>query len=183
MKKWLLILIIACTGCSVSLPSLHHGRESSPPDLSPSEAPLGEMPSSVLRPQRTVSELLLQRLVMCDEPESARQARLADYPSVGQAKPIVSGTVDEARLNALLVASCEPASTPGILNQLMADLTGAGTWPEEYAALFDLLISGQRAYAAVEKVYWELKQEHDKTIQGLSEIETQIEQQNHVSGQ
>jgi hypothetical protein len=71
-----------------------------------------------------------------------------------------------------------------VLNQLLADLTAEGTWPEEYAAFFDLMIAGQRAYASVEKVYvdlekayGDLKHEHEKTIQGLSEIEAQIEMQ------
>lgn len=125
----------------------------------------------ILNPRRSVDQLLLQRLTLCNQPEEQRHATLDGFDVTAHE---VNG-VDEKRLSQLLLASCDPAVSPGVLNQLLADLTTAGTWPEEYAAFFDLLITGQRAYAAVEKVYLELKSEHEKTIQGLSEIEAQIE--------
>jgi hypothetical protein len=172
MKYWIVLAALLAGGCSTSFMSL--------------DAPLAlkkaEVREGVLQPQRSVNQLLLERLALCSTPPAEQDAALLRMLSV-KAQPSASG-VDEEKLDALLLASCRPARTPGVLNQLLADLTAVGTWPEEYAAFFDLMISGQRAYASVEKVYVDLekayadlKHEHEKTIQGLSEIEAQIEMQ------
>jgi len=140
-----------------------------------------EIREGVLQPKRSVNQLLIERLALCNASQEEQDAYMKQNLASSDVK---AGSVDENKLNALLLASCKPARTPGVLNQLLADLTAAGTWPEEYAAFFDLLIAGQRAYASVEKVYvdlekayGDLKQVHEKTIQGLSEIEAQIELQ------
>lgn len=171
IRLWALVLLLL-QGCSSLMPFKTNAPIA---DEKPLVAPLSESSEQagddILNPRRGVDQLLLQRLTVCNQPEEQRQAAMKRFEVVAHE---VNG-VDEKRLNQLLLASCDPAVSPGILNQLLADLTTAGTWPEEYAAFFDLLISGQRAYAAVEKVYLELKSEHEKTIQGLSEIEAQIE--------
>jgi hypothetical protein len=166
MKNWILLLSLLAGGCSTSAIF---------------QKPLSTVPrvverDGVLQPQRSIHELLVERLALCSNPPADQEAYLNQ---VVVRAPISAGSsgVDEEKLNALLLASCKPARTPGVLNQLLADLTASGTWPEEYAAFFDLLIAGQRAYATVEKVYLDLKEEHEKTIQGLSEIEAQIELQ------
>jgi hypothetical protein len=165
MKNWVLLLgLTLAGGCSTS--AVLRDPE---PIGSPAIARDG-----MLQPQRSIHELLVERLTLCSDPAADQEAYLNQM--VGRdSRP--GGGVDEEKLNALLLASCKPARTPGVLNQLLADLTASGTWPEEYAAFFDLLIAGQRAYASVEKVYLDLKEEHEKTIQGLSEIEAQIELQ------
>lgn len=174
MKKWLLSIILGCSGCSSTLLP-----------FKPSAAtPIYEVDDGrMLQPQRSVSELLNLRLRLCGARPELREALIEDQPVLARES---GNPVDEKRLNALLLASCEPARTPGVLNQLLAQLTAEGIWPEEYAALFDLLIAGQKAYATVEKVYQELEasyaalqEEHEQTILGLGEIETQIEEQSH----
>lgn len=167
MKNWMLLLSLLAGGCSTQA-ILPKRFPAAPPPVAAREG--------VLQPQRTIHELLVERLALCSNPPADQEAYLNQVVVRG---PVRSGSagVDEEKLNALLLASCKPARTPGVLNQLLADLTASGTWPEEYAAFFDLLIAGQRAYATVEKVYLDLKEEHEKTIQGLSEIEAQIELQ------
>jgi hypothetical protein len=172
MKCWILCAALLSSGCATVFTSFER-------TLSPARV---ESREGVLQPQRSVNQLLIERLTLCSAPTEEQDALLAqNLKAKGE---LLAGGVDEAKLNALLLASCKPARTPGVLNQLLAELTAAGTWPEEYAAFFDMLISGQRAYASVEKVYvdlekayGDLKHEHEKTIQGLSEIETQIELQ------
>lgn len=174
MNKWLLVIMLGSSGCSSSLL----------PFKQPGVASIYEMnDGDMLQPQRSVGELLNLRLRLCSEPSDARDAVADDLPAVSREH---ENAVDEKQLNELLLASCEPARTPGVLNQLLAQLTAEGTWPEEYAALFDLLIAGQRAYATVERLYQELEanygalqEEHEQTILGLGEIETQIEEQSH----
>lgn len=172
MKYWILYAAFFFSGCTSVLTAF----ERVPPTTRV------EVREGVLQPQRSVNQLLTQRLSLCGAPTAEQDALLARNLKP-QSESSASG-VDEAKLDALLLASCKPARTPGVLNQLLVELTAAGTWPEEYAAFFDLLISGQRAYASVEKIYVDLgkayadlQHEHEKTIQGLSEIETQIELQ------
>lgn len=123
-----------------------------------------------LQPQRSVAEWLLQRHAICTGLETATEAMVP-------VAAMSSGQSIEERLDVLLISSCRPASTPGILSEALHSLSRAGSWPEEYLALFDMLNSSQKAYSAVEKLYRELKMEHEKTIQGLSEIEDDIEAQ------
>lgn len=172
MKSWILCAALFSSGCTTVFTSFER-------PLLPASV---ETREGMLQPQRSVTQLLTERLALCSAPTDEQDALLARNLKAKD-EPPASG-VDEEKLNALLLASCKPARTPGVLNQLLAELTAAGTWPEEYAAFFDLLISGQRAYASVEKVYVDLekayadlKHEHEKTIQGLSEIEAQIELQ------
>jgi hypothetical protein len=167
MKNWFLLLSLLAGGCSTS--AILQGTQKAP-------AVSAEMREGVLQPQRSIQTLLIERLSLCNDPP----VDLETYLNQVIGRPTVVDdvvSVDEEKLDALLLASCKPARTPGMLNQLLADLTASGTWPEEYAAFFDLLIAGQRAYASVEKIYLDLKSEHEKTIQGLSEIEAQIELQ------
>lgn len=164
MKNWILLLSMLAGGCSTSVML----RNPLAP-VDPIEAREG-----VLQPERSIHQLLVERLALCSSPDAEQEAYLN---RISEREPTPVNGVNEEKLNALLLASCKPARTPGVLNQLLADLTASGTWPEEYAAFFDLLIAGQRAYATVEKVYLDLKTEHEKTIQGLSEIEAQIELQ------
>ena len=172
MKYWILGAALFCSGCATVFTAFERSH-------SPTRVDLRE---GMLYPQSSVNQLLIERLALCGAPPEEQDAMLARSLKSESRSP--DGGVDESKLTALLLASCKPARTPGVLNQLLAELTAAGTWPEEYAAFFDLLISGQRAYASVEKVYVDLEQayadlkhEHEKTIQGLSEIETQIELQ------
>ena len=176
MNKWLLILILGCSGCSALF------NTTKPVETPPIYEATDVSDGNLLEPQRTVAELLKLRLQICGETPEVR-THSEPYTYVGEVEP-VQNPVDEQKLNALLLASCEPAKTPGVLNQLLAELTATGTWPEEYAAFFDLLIAGQKAYASVEKVYLDLEanfaalqEEHERTILGLGEIETQIEEQ------
>lgn len=173
MKYWVFLAAFVTGGCSTTFITRESPR---------TVERVVEVREGVLQPQRTVNQLLLERLALCNTPPAEQDAYLNRVMVAKNSQR--PGAVDEEKLDALLFASCKPARTPGILNQLLAELTAAGTWPEEYAAFFDLLIAGQRAYATVEKVYVDLekahadlKQEHEKTIQGLSEIEAQIELQ------
>ena len=131
MKYWILCAALFSGGCATVFTSFEHA---------PSPAVV-EVREGMLQPQRNVNQLLTERLALCNIPMEEQDALLAqNLKGSGDSPPY---GVDEQKLDALLLASCKPARTPGVLNQLLAELTAAGTWPEEYAAFFDLLISGQ----------------------------------------
>lgn|SRR5690554_3461532 len=170
MKLLPIILCLAVTGCS-------SWRFSLIPMPTPvQESPLNAAVEDRARPERSIDELLVSRLGKCQQSEPQRDALIAAYVNGGSEQS--TGEFDERKLDAMLVALCQPASNPQLLNQLLADLTSTGAWPEDYAALFDLLIAAQQAYSRMEKAYNELKVEHENTIQGLSEIEADLELQN-----
>lgn len=136
----------------------------------PLQEPVTNDDDGRLQPRRSVTEWLSQRHAICTGLETATEAMVP-------VATISAGQSLEEQLDVLLVSSCRPASTPGILSEALHSLSRAGSWPEEYMALFDMLNSSHKAYSAVEKLYRELKMEHEKTIQGLSEIEDDIEAQ------
>lgn len=157
------------SGCALLQP-LEGGR-------STNDTPVEELPavpdikshSAAPVPQRSVAEWLAQRQAIC-----------AGLDKVNEVVPPGTQPAQtmEEKLDLLMITTCRPASTPGLLSEVLHSLAKNGPWPEEYLALFDLLNSGQKAYASVEKLYLDLKTEHEKTIQGLSEIENDIESQN-----
>jgi hypothetical protein len=143
----------------------------------------GSMPEhskTTLSPERSVEQLLMDRMRICELPPEDSEALYT--ASLNRKTRPHSQAVDEEKLDALLLATCKPAQTPGIFRQLLTDLTRQGTWPPDYAALFELLAANQKAYAVIEGMYVKLQQdhqqtiqEHEQTIKGLSEIETQID--------
>ncbi len=157
------------SGCALLMPS-DAIRDTNPAQVEEAPVvPAVKLENAGLSPERSVAEWLSQRQAICAGLDKVAES----VPSKQQFTQTV-----EDRLNLLMITTCRPASTPGLLSEVLHGLTKLGPWPEEYLALFDLLNSGQKAYASVEKLYHDLKTEHEKTIQGLSEIENDIESQN-----
>lgn len=160
MRFWLLAALLMLSACAEMSHLWQQGERRDP--VVEEVAVTGSGAADALWPERSVGQLLLDRQVLCQ----------AD-----PAPPAPGGKGIEAQLDALLLATCRPDATPGLLNQLIADLSKAGTWPAEYAGFFDLLLAGQKAYGLVEKMYNDLKVEHEETIRGLGEIEADLELQ------
>ncbi len=161
--------ILFLSGCALLTPS-DVRRDPNPVQVeeAPAAAAL-ELENAEPSPERSVAEWLSQRQAICAGLDKATEPNPAKQ----------GGTqTREDTLDLLMMTTCRPASTPGLLSEVLQSLTKLGPWPEEYLALFGLLNSGQKAYAEVEKLYHDLKSEHEKTIQGLSEIENDIESQN-----
>ncbi len=165
MKFWPLAVLLLCSGCAQLSKFLPESGVGNP--VVEEVAVSGSNAIDALWPERSVSELLLDRMSLCQRPEAG----------VATAAPKPKAESIEVQLDAMLLASCQPDASPGQLNRLLADLGRAGTWPREYVALFDLLLSSQKAYGVVEKMYRDLRDEHEETIRGLGEIEADIELQ------
>jgi hypothetical protein len=105
--------------------------------------------SQTLHPQRTLGELLAHRVTLCSQEKSQRaeqmrllRNQLQQHPRKDTAADITD--IDEG-LNSLMLTSCEPAITPGLMGEVLNQLVSLGEWPAEYDHLFDLLRSEQRA--------------------------------------
>ncbi|MEX1033036.1 MAG: hypothetical protein WDZ30_06715 [Cellvibrionaceae bacterium] len=129
----------------------------------------------------SIADWLVQRQTACDLSNDAIDAHLERYrgsfsnaPDEGDPAQLVHAY---SQLKALMLASCNPARTPGLLNNFLTAVRDYSHWPPEYKALFDLLASEQRAYALLEQKYRELEARHKKTIEGIGNIERTLEDQ------
>lgn len=98
-----------------------------------------------LQPQRTLNELLAHRLTLCSLDKTQRAEQIKTLRSQLQHLRKDDSSNLEEELNGLLLTSCEPASTPGLMGEVLNHLVNLGQWPVEYDNLFDLLRSQQRA--------------------------------------
>lgn len=132
-----------------------------------------------------VAQLLAARQVLCRLPTVERDGRLRLYRRF-----FIEKEGDEAGLQsetgaavsqqthlfyALMLATCEPHRTPGLMSEMLSAADATGGWPEEHEALLDLLMAERDAYTALNDEYRELLQQHEKTIQGIKNIEAEID--------
>ena len=75
----------------------------------------------------------------------------------------------------LLLASCEPDFTPSVLARSLKQVNGYREWPESYLAYFNLLERHLQALSRLEKLYGNLKEKMDTTIEKLTEIEVETQ--------
>ncbi len=150
----------------------------------------------------SLSELMLQRLQLCLRPAEDRSRLLDDYRALYVDDIATTEHLDDDsvrrtnELNALMLASCDPARTPGVLSEMLATVTSEEEWSADYMAFFDLLVASHRAYVLVDESrvdlnkkfehlqlmheqlqqdYQALQVEHENTIKGISDIERSID--------
>lgn len=149
-----------------------------------------------LHPQRSLNELLAHRLTLCslDKTQRAEQVKALRNTLSHLRKDDSSSLEDE--LDGLLVTSCEPASTPGLMGEVLNHLVSLGQWPSEYDNLFDLLRSQQRAISqynaraldsnrenqelrqalqSQKEEYSKLQSTYKEAIKGIGEIEETLD--------
>ena len=80
-----------------------------------------------------------------------------------------------SQFETLVLASCAPDFTPAILAMALKKVRQARDWPADYQAYFNLLERHQQALVRLEKLYDNLKQRMDATIEKLTEIEVQTQ--------
>ncbi|MGQ9426025.1 hypothetical protein ACXYTJ_04505 [Gilvimarinus sp. F26214L] len=126
-----------------------------------------------------VSDWLMQRKSVCEEDPQTIDLQLERYVA-SMDEPIPEDGDDElvqaySRLKALMLASCDPARTPGLIGRFLQSMRRYSHWPPEYEGLFDLLEEQYRAYVLLDDRYRELETRHQKTIEGIGNIERSLE--------
>ncbi len=140
-------------------------------------------PPSPLPPtnsQSEISALLSARRQFCALPDLERAAQIV----------IRRDSAAENQLfELLLLASCDPARTPGVLRNTLEKLANHAQWTQEKQALFNLIQAQSKAYDLIEGSYQNLKiefksleAEHKKlqetlenTIKGIQQIESDMD--------
>ncbi len=141
----------------------------------------------------SLPDLMMKRLQLCLIPVEEQLALLDDYRAVfvEGAAPADSlpGFLSQSmhQLNAIMLASCDPGRTPGVLSEMLAVVTSEEGWPPEYMAFFDVLVTSHRAYMQadgrrleLQKAYRALKKEHETLQQDYRALE--IEHENTIKG-
>lgn len=126
-----------------------------------------------------VADWLVQRQSICRQDWNSIQSQLQRYQqSVIESRPRLEQDAEVAQaynqLKALMLATCRPARTPGLLKSLLVTIARQ-EWPPEYSALFALLENEYAAYAMLEGKYRQLEERHQKTIDGIGQIERSLE--------
>lgn len=128
--------------------------------------------------QAPVSDWLRQRQKTCSQHPKTIEAQLQQHRKNFRADAqSPEPALAHSQLQALMLASCNPARTPGLFNDFLGQMTESTQWSEEYQALFELMASQQRAYANLERRFAELEALHQKTIEGIGNIERFLESQ------
>lgn len=120
-----------------------------------------------------VDELLLRRQALCAEP-LARRRQLAEQRR-GDPRQAM-------RLELLMLATCTPPDQATPLPEALARVEQLVGWPASYRALFALLADRARAQTELERRNRRLQTELDRTIRGISDIETGIDARDEKSG-
>lgn len=117
-------------------------------------------------PLPSVDTVVLYEQRLCQLEKEKRMALLNRYKS---------GKGLAETFETLLLASCAPDYTPAILAMSIKQICNLREWPASYMAYFDLLERHQQALLRLEKLYGNLKERMDTTIDKLTEIEVETQ--------
>lgn len=147
----LLLSVLALVGCQVLPPE----EEVPVVDLLP---PPKVMPST--------RDWLEVRAVLCRQGVPEQRARMMELA--------VAGKSFEEQMERLLLASCQPERTPGLLREALAQVDERHA-SESELALISLLRDHARSYRVLEEKNKQLAEQLEATISGIREIETEVD--------
>lgn len=124
---------------------------------------VSEAEAAVVEPQQEVAQWLLQRQQWCQLEAEERRLRLRE--------PV--GDSEEASLGRVLLASCEPERTPGLLREALQAV------PEQedpaLQALLNMIRDHARSYRVLEEQNAQLAAQLESTIEGIRRIEADMD--------
>lgn len=81
----------------------------------------------------------------------------------------------ENKIERLLITTCNPDMTPGLLRQTLGDLMYDNSWSESEIYLLELIRDFDRSAQLLEQENRRLAKELESTIQGIRDIEADID--------
>lgn len=123
---------------------------------------------SVQSQPTAVDDWLLRRQKLCQLPEIERRARLKLYGD--------DRSQNEARrMKRLMLTSCAPDQTPGQMFEALAALPDNPSWPPAQKALIEMVRDYAQSYRVLEQQKRDLEQKLEDTINGIQQIEAEID--------
>ncbi|MCK9562954.1 MAG: hypothetical protein M0R02_09585 [Bacteroidales bacterium] len=135
--------------------------------LSPADdAPVGDLlpPPTVATPAR---DWLVVRMELCRQSVPEQRARMMELT-------VAAGKTADERMERLLLASCQPEHTPGLLREALAQFDERSATESE-RALAALLRDHARSYRILEEKNTQLATQLEATINGIRDIETELD--------
>ncbi|MFA5495864.1 MAG: hypothetical protein WC247_13910 [Porticoccaceae bacterium] len=110
---------------------------------------------------------LVTRQLLCALPMVEQRARLMETA-------LEAGSDRDHKLQRVLLASCHPEHTPGLLREALNDLGDDRHWSDGERALVALLRDHARSYRLLEEKNSDLAAQLEATINGIREIEADM---------
>lgn len=149
---WLAVAALLLVGCH---------------SLSPPDAEIISVDDLLLPPVVTPHrDWLLVRLEICRQSIPEQRARMMELT--------VETITAEERMERLLLATCHPESTPGLLREALAGFDSLAATESEQA-LVNLLRDHARSYRLLEEKNARLAAQLEATINGIRDIETEMD--------
>ena len=157
MKKYFgcALLCVLLAGCQFNPPE--------PPNDMP-EAPIAEAALA----SRT-DHWLEARRELCLLPAQEQRKRLETLAAKAPR------TDREEKITRLLLATCQPDLTPGLLREALSDLTETGDWSPAEQSLIQLVRDLARSYRILEEKNQQLANQLEAIINGIRVIETELD--------
>lgn len=122
-----------------------------------------EQPSAEFFPN--IESLLAYRRGACALPEQEQELLFREFRAERS---------DSSNLAILMLASCSPDQTPGLLADHLAKAGAMETGPSELQGLVELMSAQLRSYALVERRLRDTENRLERMITGLREIEAEM---------
>lgn len=158
------VLLLSLVGCTLLQ---RDNREIQPQVKAPLECPvvLRERPEPAFSPQSEASELLGFRRIQCARPKEERDVLVQGY---------LEQSSKRAVLRALMLATCAPDQTPGLLANALVKARDMEPHSKDVAALLDLLAAQAESYSLLERRLNATQEKLDNMIQGIRAIEAEM---------
>ena len=135
--------------------------------VGPDNEPDCPRPPATEHPGKSTEYWLEKRRELCGLPDIERRARLKFYSDEGEKR-------QDAQLERLLLASCQPDQTPGLLYEALRDFPPETTETHPQSALIEVIRDFARSYRALETKTRNLEEKLESTIDGIQQIEAEM---------
>lgn len=166
-------LSILCL-CGIALGGCHAGTASSPSPSATAQITLEKPCPPSIDP--AVDQWLRERRELCELSVEQRKAQFQRIESRRAHHSL------RDHLQKLALASCQPELTPGLLRQALSDAENASTLAPEQRELLALISALDQSTRILETRNEQLKTELEKTINGIRDIEADMDDIHQQNG-
>lgn len=163
------LVVLALLGVFVQ--GCHSGASGQqiPGELVPRATGADESCARSMAGESAVDRWLRERAAVCQLSTEEQKAELQ------RIEQIQGGRTLSDDLQKLALASCQPELTPGLLRQALNAVAGTEALAEEQRLLIDLIAALDRSSRLLETRNEQLKAELERTINGIRDIEADID--------
>lgn len=165
MKRKMLWLSLLLGGCT------SWGGDAADPAPDPAEVPSSSpqvLPVHLVVQNPafpSLESMVTFRQKACQRPEEERDRMLRDYRDKAS---------DESVLRTLMLATCAPEKTPGLLANSLVEARSLERSPPGFSAFLDLLAAEAQAYSLLERRLRQTQQKLEDMIEGIRTIEAEM---------